>query len=182
MFEVSSEYYGVGGLFDTMTDYRRAKIQFLKWLQEQGENRGYSPEVHDGAKCILEQPRLLARTRASVAQRGSLKFKVNDEVEYENDEFKNVYSIILDLRDDRNWDAEWDTFYPLPLRLINNLADEDINGDHPVTIDLSHPSVERQKNRLQTLFPVEEERDQEPPAERITDDRVKKLNDIAKNL
>jgi hypothetical protein len=165
-----------------MTDYPRAKIQFLEWLQGQGEHRGYSPEVKYGAKVILERPRLLARTRASVAQRRYLKFKVNDEVEYENDEFEKVYSIILDLHDGRNWDAEQDAFYPLSLRLINNLANEDINGDHPVTIDLSNPGVERQKNRLQTLFPIEEEEDQEPPAEQIIDDRTKELIDIAKNL
>lgn len=165
-----------------MTDYPRAKIQFLEWLQGQGEHRGYTLEVNYGAKVILERPRLLARTRASVAQRRYLNFKVNDEVENENDEFEKVYSIILDLHDGRNWDAEQDTFYPLSLRLINNLANKDINDDHPVTIDLSHPGVERQKNRLQTLFPIEEEEDQEPPAERITDDRTKDLNDIAKNL
>jgi hypothetical protein len=165
-----------------MTDYKRAKIQFLEWLQGQGEHRGYSPEVNYDAKVILERPRLLARTRASVAQRRYLNFKVNDEIEYKNDEFEKVYSIILDLHDGSNWDAELDTFYPLPLRLINNLANKDINEDHPVTIDLSHPGVERQKNRLQTLFPIEEEEDQEPPAERITDNRTKELNDIAKNL
>ncbi|WP_276273571.1 hypothetical protein [Haloarcula litorea] len=166
-----------------MTDYWRAKKQFLEWLQGQGEHRGYSPEVNYGAKVILERPRLLARTRASVAQRRKLKFKVNDEVEYENDEFEKVYSIILDLHDGRTWDAEQDSFYPLSLRLIDNISDnKDINGDYPVTVDLSHPGVKRQKNRLQTLFPVEEEEDQEPPAERITDDRTKELNDIAKNL
>lgn len=164
-----------------MTDYPRAKIKFLEWLQGQGEHRGYSPEVNYGEKVILERPRLLARTRASVDQRRHLNFKVNDEVGYENDEFEKVYSVILDLHDGRDWDAEQDTFYPLSLRLINNLANKDINEDHPVTIDLSHPGVERQKNRLQTLFPIEEE-DQEPPAERITDDRIKGLNNIAKNL
>lgn len=94
-----------------------------------------------------------------------------------------MYSIILDLQDGRNWDAEQDTFYPLSLRLINNLVNnKDVNGDYPVTIDLSHPGVERQKNRLQTLFPVEEEENQEPPAERIVDDRTKELNNIAKDL
>lgn len=165
-----------------MTDYPRAKLKFLEWLQEQGENRGYSPELKYGARVVLERPRLLARTRASVAQRKSLKFKVNDEVEYENDDFEKVFSIILDLHDGGKWDAEQDAFYPLSLRLITNLAKEDINEDHPITIDLSHPGVDRQKNRLQTLFPIEEEDNQEPPAERITDDRTKGLNDIAKNL
>jgi hypothetical protein len=166
-----------------MTDYPKAKIQFLEWLQRQGEYRGYSPEVNYGARVILERPRLLARTRASVAQRRHLNFKVNDEVEYEKGEFEKVYSIILDLHDGRNWDAEQDTFYPLSLRLIKNLVDnKDINEDHPVTIDLSHPGVKYQKNRLQTLFPIEQEEGQEPPAERITDDRIKELNDIAKDL
>ena len=51
-----------------------------------------------------------------------------------------------------------------------------------MTIDLSNPGVERQKNRLQTLFPIEEEEDQDPPAEQIIDDRTKELIDIAKNL
>ena len=165
-----------------MTDYPRAKIRFLEWLQEQGESRGYSPEVNYGEKVILERPRLLARTRASVDQRRHLNFKVNDEVEYENDAFENVYSIILDLHDGRTWNAEQDTFYPLSLRLIDNLANKDINEDHPITIDLVHPGVKRQKNRLQTLFPVEEEEEQRPPAERITDEQTKKLNDIAKGL
>lgn len=71
-----------------MTDYPRAKNQFLEWLQGEGEHRGYSPEVNYDAEAILERPRLLARTRASVDQRRYLKFKVNDEVEYENDEFE----------------------------------------------------------------------------------------------
>jgi len=165
-----------------MTDYPRAKIEFLEWLQRQGEYRGYSPEVNDDEKVIVEQSRLLARTRASVAQQGSLKFKVNDEVEYNNDEFENVFSIILDLHDGRNWDAEQDTFYPLSLRSISDLSDKDINKDYPVTINLSHRGVERQKNRLQTLFPIEEEKHQEPPAERITDAQTKELNGIVKNL
>lgn len=165
-----------------MTDYWRAKKQFLEWLQEQGEHRGYSSEIDYGAKVILERPRLLARTRASVDQRRYLNFKVNDEVEYENDEFEEVYSIILDLHDGRTWDAERNSFYPLSLRLIDDLANKDINEDHPVTINLSHPGVERQKNRLQTLFPIEEEEEQDPPADRITDDRTQELNDIAKNL
>jgi len=111
------------------------------------------------------------------------KFKANDEVEYENDKFENVYFIILDLHDGRTWDAEQDSFYPLSLKLIDTISDnKDINGDYPVTIDLSHPGVKRQKNRLQTLFPIEKEKDQEPPAERITDDRRKEPNDIVKNL
>lgn len=118
----------------------------------------------------------------SVARRGYLNFKVNDEVEYENDEFENVYSIILDLHDGRNWDAEQDAFYLLSLRLINDLANKDTNDDHSVTTDLPHPDVERQKNRLQPLFPTEEGVDQQPPAERIINNRIKELNEIAKHL
>lgn len=173
-----------------MSNYPIAKSQFREWVQGEGENRGYSPKIDKDSGVIVERPHLLARTRASVEQQGTLKFKINDEMKYENntvksenEEFDTVCSIILDLHDGRKWDAEQDAFYPLPLRLISNLKDrEDINGDHPITIDLSHDGVDRHKNRLQTLFPIEEEEEEGQEPIQIDDNKIERLNRIAKDL
>lgn len=162
-----------------MREYRRAKIKALERLREEGRKRGYEPEIDYNELVLYERPRLLARTRASAAQRGSLNFKVNDEVRYDGDNFRNVYSIILDLHAPDTWNS-LDSFYPLTLRLIRDLATEDINGDHPVTINLSDPRVKCWENSIERLFPSEG--GVKPPADRINDDHTQKLNDIAKGL
>ena len=165
--------------------YPLAKDSFLEWLQEQGRKRGYSPEVYYGSKVMLERPRLLARTRASVMQHGAFNFKMNDEVKYDSDNFENVFSIILDLHDAQVWDPKKDSFYPLTLRQIKRRAGEpDVNGDHPVTINLSDRGVKLHKNNLQRLFPLEdkEESDSRIPADKIANECTQRLNNIVKDM
>lgn len=82
---------------------------------------------------------------------------MKDEVEYDSENFHNVYSIILDLHQERSWDPDRDSFYPLTLKLIEDQVNRDINDDYPIRIDLSHPGVALQKDRPQRLFPIGEE-------------------------
>lgn len=160
-----------------MRKYRRAKIEALEWLQKRGQERGYKPEIN--GLILREPPRLLARTRASVAQQGSLNFKVNDEVEYETDKFDEVYLIVFNLHRPNTWSSR-DSFYPLTLSLIKDLANEDVNGDYPVTINLSDPRIKQWENSIDRLFPDNEE--VKSPAERINDDQTQRLNNIARGL
>jgi hypothetical protein len=168
-----------------MFDHRMAKNQFLEWLQEQGKERGYNPEIHYGSKVILETPRLLARTRASVWQHGAFNFKMNDEVEYDSDNFERVFSIILDLHEPHVWDPKIDSFYPLTLKQIKNRASgPDVNGDYPVTINLADRGVELQKDNLQRLFPFEDgkKQDNKTPADKITNEQTRRLNNLIKRM
>lgn len=163
-----------------MTDHPILKREFLTWLQERGKERGYDTEVDYGEKLIAEPPRLLARTRASVDQSGYLNFKVKDEVKYDNSDFRKVYSIVLDAHSSTEWDPTRDSFYPLTLNYLKEKSTQDVNGDFPVTINLSDDKVKPWKNSIQRLFPTDE--DYVPAGERITDEKTQTLNEIAKNL
>ncbi len=165
-----------------MTDHSGAKVEFLEWLQKRGKERGYSPTIDRSARVLYERPRLLARTRSSVRQGHSVNFKINDEVEYDSKEFDQVFSIILKLSDTREWNPSRDSFYPISIGVLSNWTNGDRNGDYPVTVDLSTDLLKQRKNSLQMLFPTDSGADEEVPADRIKDEQMKGLNDIARDL
>jgi hypothetical protein len=166
-----------------MTDYRLAKRAFLEWLQEQGIQRGYDPSLRLGDMIILERPRLLARTRGSVCQEGNITLRFNDEMNYDGTDFKRVFSIILDLHSRRAWNPGIDDFYPLSLILIETLEKESRTTTNTLALDLDDKRIQKQKNNLQALFPVDGEVETiEAPANRIEDDRIGRLNKLANEL
>ncbi|WP_411967475.1 hypothetical protein [Haloferax sp. YSSS75] len=162
-----------------ISEYGEAKTGFLKWLQESARERGHTPTLDEHHRVLYEEPRLLLRTRASVRQNDTLRFKVNDEARYNSDDFERVYLVLLELSEKDRWNPETDHFYPLPLRFVKESAKKDVNGDYPVGFRLKDARVARARDNLDLLFEPEE---YVAPGDQIDDPKVACLNDIARKF
>ncbi len=138
--------------------------EFLDWCVEMGSERGY--DVSRQNDLLVDEPRFVARTRYTVDQglntqelkpEGTANFKVTDEVETRVDRFDKVHSIILDVHNTWTWDPDRDDFYPLTTRYLRRQSSEDVNGDYPVRLDLTGPSLRHRRNDLNRLFPNDEQ-------------------------
>ena len=142
----------------------RVVSEFLEWCAEMGSERGYDASRQDD--LLVDDPRFVARTRYTVDQglntqalnpAGIAHFKVTDEVETQLERFDKVYSIVLDVHSKWTWDPGRDDFYPLTTRYLRRQSSEDINGDYPVRLDLTDPSLKHRRNDLDRLFPDDEQ-------------------------
>lgn len=181
-----------GDFTSSSSNYTPAKISFLEWLQEEARKRGDDPDLNRYNRVLYEQPFLIVRTRASVQQQSSVKFKVNDEVYADVSVFQNAYSVVLDLHSPFDFDSSIDDFYPLPLTYYRVSTNQDQNGDYPIGIYLDDERVNRFKNSANYLFPpdgsVIKDSDSGPDPDDSADwrnqisDRTSRLNEIARNL
>lgn len=183
---------GPGDFTSSSSNYVPAKISFLKWLQEEAQERGYDPELDRYNRVLYERPLFAVRTRASVQQRSPFKFKVNDEVNADVSAFQNAYSVVLDLHSPYDFDSSLDDFYPLTLTYYRVSTNQDKNGDYPIGIYLDDKRVNRYKNSVDYLFPpndsgIEDSESGSGPDDfgdwrNQMSDQTRRLNDIAQNL
>lgn len=176
-------YHPAGGC-----NYNRAKRQFLEWVKDEAEDRGFNPTIDFSANVLFENDDIIIRTRATHYQYPPYKFKVNDEVRAEIPEFDQSYSVLLVLQSRREFDPSVDDFYPLSLNYYQKVANRDRNSDYPISIDPHDAAVSGHKNSFDRMFPPsgEFEPDMETQRAQQTDqkpsDRVQHLMQVYENV
>lgn len=164
-----------------MTNYLRAKRQFLTWLGERAKEKDVGikvPPRSDYPNYFYRKPDIFGRVRAT---KRTLKYKTTDmEVEIEdskNKEFEEVVCVVLRLKGD-GFDPDRDDFYLLTLPTVEEQSNwQSSQSRSQLDISFSEDGVESHKNDLEYILHGSGKKE-----ESETSDEDEGLQDLAKRI
>lgn len=137
-------------------------FEFLHWIINIGMERRY--EVFRRDDRLVDEPRLVAQTQytvnnglntASRHRDDDVQLKINHKVDTRLNGIKQLYLILLDVRSEQTWDPRRDDFYPLPVSHSRWESSNDTESNYSIQIDLTDRYIQKRRNNLDLLFPVD---------------------------
>lgn len=170
-----------------MTNYRRAKNDWLKLFKEQAEDRGITVDTSDHHFKVEKE--VIGKVRATWNQHPPINLGVSDEVKFiETEEiggFSHLYLVLLDIEDGYQFDPSTDDFYPIRKSILQNddwVKQKPSDGRYLLKIDPRDNPIKRWRNDWSLLFSPDSGGSSSGPEAPPANSKVAELQDIAKGL
>lgn len=169
------------------TDYPFVKRAWLNLLKKEGEKRGIDVDIHYSKQAFIIENSVIGRVRATLEQPTPMNFNVNEERKFLKqgglENYNHLYTVMLDIHDQRQFDPDIDSFYPLPKRVLQSrrwVKQKPSDGVYLLKINPYKKPIQRWKNDWSKLFNPGSDGDSAgPSSNRDPPSKVAQLQNIA---